>query len=455
MTDVLPSCFKAYDVRGKVPQELNEEIAYNIGRAYVEFTGAKSVAVGQDMRFSSQPLVDALSKGITEQGADVVQLGLCGTEEVYYATFSENLGGGIMVTASHNPPEYNGLKFVREESKPISADSGLVDIGMAAVAAEFQPAKVSGEIRQLNLRERYARYLLDYVDLNQLKPMKVVVNAGNGVAGLVVDALEGLLPVEFIKLQHEADGSFPNGVPNPLLPQNREITATAVRENEADFGIAWDGDFDRCFLFDETGEFIQGYYIVGLLAEAMLQREAGGKIIHDPRMLWNTLDICEASGGQAIQSKSGHAFIKETMRLENAIYGGEMSAHHYFRDFAYCDNGNIPWLLVMQLMCQTGKPLSALVNERIAKYPGSGEINVTLADADAAFVAVEEKYLPESLAVDRQDGISVDMGQWRFSLRKSNTEPLVRLNIESRQDQALMEEKTAELLSLIKQFEHV
>lgn len=455
MTDSLPSCFKAYDVRGKVPEELNEELAYNIGRAYVEFTGAKSVAVGQDMRFSSQPLVDALSRGITEQGADVVQLGLCGTEEVYYATFSEGLGGGIMVTASHNPPEYNGLKFVREESRPISADSGLVDIGLAAVAANFDAAEIAGDIRQLNLRERYAKYLLDYVDVSKLKPMKVVVNAGNGVAGLVVDALEGLLPIEFIKLQHEADGNFPNGVPNPLLPQNRALTAAAVRDNNADFGIAWDGDFDRCFLFDETGEFIEGYYIVGLLAEAMLQREAGGKIIHDPRMLWNTLDICQASGGQAIQSKSGHAFIKETMRLENAIYGGEMSAHHYFRDFAYCDNGNIPWLLVMQLMCQTGKPLSALVNERIAMYPGSGEINVTLDDADAAFVAVEHKYLPDSLSVDRQDGISVDMGEWRFSLRKSNTEPLVRLNIESRQSKQLMEEKTAELLAVIKQFEHV
>lgn len=455
MTELLPSCFKAYDVRGKVPSELNEDLAYNIGRAYVEFTGAKSVAVGQDMRFSSQPLVDALSRGIAEQGADVVQLGLCGTEEVYYATFSENLGGGIMVTASHNPPEYNGLKFVREESRPISADSGLVDIGLAAVAAQFESPAEVGEIRQLNLRQRYAEYLLEYVELDQLKPMKVVVNSGNGVAGLVVDALEGLLPIEFIKLQHEPDGNFPNGVPNPLLQQNRAITAAAVRENNADFGIAWDGDFDRCFLFDEAGEFIEGYYIVGLLAEAMLQREKGGKIIHDPRMLWNTLDICETNAGQAIQSKSGHAFIKETMRLENAIYGGEMSAHHYFRDFAYCDNGNIPWLLVMQLMCQSGKRLSALVNERIAMYPGSGEINVTLADADAAFIAVEEKYLPASLSVDRQDGISVDMGDWRFSLRKSNTEPLVRLNIESRQNQQLMEEKTAELLSLIKQFEHV
>jgi phosphomannomutase len=454
VTDLLPSCFKAYDVRGRVPDELNEDLAYHIGRAYVEFTGAKSVAVGQDMRFSSQPLVDALSRGITEQGADVIQLGLCGTEEVYYATFSEKLGGGIMVTASHNPPEYNGLKFVREGSRPISADSGLVDIGLAAVAAKFKPATDVGEIRQLNLREQYAKYLLGYIELDQLKPMKVVVNSGNGVAGLVVDALEGLLPIEFIKLQHEPDGNFPNGVPNPLLPQNRAITAAAVREHKADFGIAWDGDFDRCFLFDETGEFIEGYYIVGLLAEAMLQRETGGKIIHDPRMIWNTLDICESNQGQAIQSKSGHAFIKETMRLENAIYGGEMSAHHYFRDFAYCDNGNIPWLLVMQLMCQTGQPLSALVNERIAMYPGSGEINVTLADADAAFLAVEEKYLPASLSVDRQDGISVDMGEWRFSLRKSNTEPLVRLNVESRQDRQLMEEKTAELLSLIKQFEH-
>jgi phosphomannomutase len=260
--------------------------------------------------------------------------------------------------------------------------------------------------------------------------------------------------IEFNKLQHEPELNFPNGVPNQLLPQNRALTAAAVREHKADFGIAWDGDFDRCFLFDETGEFIEGYYIVGLLAAAMLQRETGGKIIHDPRMLWNTLDICESNQGQAIQSKSGHAFIKETMRLENAIYGGEMSAHHYFRDFAYCDNGNIPWLLVMQLMCQTGQPLSALVNERIAMYPGSGEINVTLADADAAFVAVEENYLPASLSVDRQDGISVDMGEWRFSLRKSNTEPLVRLNVESRQDRQLMEEKTAELLSLIKQFEH-
>ena len=441
--------FKAYDIRGRVPDELNPDMVYRTGRAYAQWLQPRDVVVGRDARLSSPALFDALVKGLNDGGADVLDIGLCGTEEVYYATFSQGSSGGIMLTASHNPPDYNGLKMVREDARPISSDNGLYEIEALVAGNDFPVPDKRGACRELNLRGQYADFLMGFVNLDRLKPLKIVVNAGNGCAGLVVDALAPHLPFELIRLQHEPDGTFPNGVPNPLLPECREVTAEAVRSNAADLGVAWDGDFDRCFLFDERGEFVEGYYIVGLIAQALLKREAGGRIVHDPRLEWNTQDIVKAAGGIAVQTKAGHAFIKARMREEDAIYGGEMSAHHYFRDFAYCDNGNIPWLLVAQMLCETGRPLSSLLAERIALYPASGEINREVADADAALSQVAQNYRASAISEESVDGVSMDCGQWRFNLRKSNTEPLVRLNVEARGDSGLMQRKTVEILALL------
>jgi phosphomannomutase len=442
-------CFKAYDIRGRLPDQLNEEVAYRIGRAFAQFLKPKTVVVGQDVRPTSPELTAALVKGLTEGGADVLDIGLCGTEEVYFATSHARADGGIMVTASHNPADYNGMKLVREESRPISGDTGLDQIRLLAESGEFDTPERTGKVAPYEHRVPYIRHLLSYIDASSLRPLKVVVNAGNGCAGPLLDLLEKQLPLEIIKICHEPDGTFPNGIPNPLLPENRGITRDAVLEHGAGLGIAWDGDFDRCFLFNEHGEFIEGYYIVGLLAEAFLATRPKAKIIHDPRLTWNTIDIVEQAGGEAVMSKTGHAFIKERMRAEDAVYGGEMSAHHYFRDFAYCDSGMIPWLLVVELMCRQKKLLSELVGERMLKFPASGEINRTLNDPAAVIAAVEEKYAPGALDVDHTDGLSVEFAEWRFNLRMSNTEPVVRLNVESRGDSALMEEKTAELLALL------
>ena len=443
------SCFKAYDVRGRVPDQLNEDIARRIGRAYAEVVKPRQVVVGHDIRLSSEAIKGAVRQGLVEQGVDVYDIGLCGTEEIYFATSHAGMDGGIAITASHNPKDYNGMKFVREESRPISGDTGLFDIKALAERDEFTAARQPGKQYPLDTSEAYVEHLLSYVDLASLKSLKIVTDAGNGGAGRVVDLLEKHLPFEFIKVHHEADGNFPNGVPNPLLPENRVAAIAAVREHGADLGIGWDGDFDRCFFFDEQGEFIEGYYVVGLLAEAFLRQQGPARIVHDPRLIWNTVDIVESLGGEPVQSKTGHAFIKERMRLENAVYGGEMSAHHYFRDFAYCDSGMIPWLLVTGLLCGSGQPLSQLVSARMAAYPCSGEINRTIADPAAVLAKVEEAYARQSESVDHVDGLSMSLGDWRFNLRMSNTEPVVRLNVESRGDRALMEAKTRELLALI------
>ena len=443
------SCFKAYDIRGRMPDQLNDDIAYRIGRAFAQFLKPETVVVGQDVRPSSPALTAALIKGLIEGGADVLDIGLCGTEEVYFATSYAKADGGIMVTASHNPADYNGMKLVREESRPISGDTGLDQIRLLAEAGEFDTPGRRGQVTPYEHRVAYIRHLLSYIDASALRPLKVVVNAGNGCAGPLLDLLEKQLPLDIIKICHEPDGSFPNGIPNPLLPENRGITRDAVLEHGAGLGIAWDGDFDRCFLFNERGEFIEGYYIVGLLAEAFLATRPNAKIIHDPRLTWNTIDIVEQAGGEAVMSKTGHAFIKERMRAEDAVYGGEMSAHHYFRDFAYCDSGMIPWLLVVELMCRQKKLLSELVGERMQKFPASGEINRTLNNPEAAIAAIEEKYSAGALDVDHTDGLSVEFSEWRFNLRMSNTEPVVRLNVESRGDHGLMEEKTEELLAFL------
>ncbi|UTF60754.1 phosphomannomutase CpsG [Gilvimarinus sp. DA14] len=445
------TCFKAYDIRGKLGEELNEEIAYRIGRAYGQFLKPKDVVLGGDVRQTSEALKQAVGNGLRDEGVDVIDIGMTGTEEVYFATSHLQAGGGIEVTASHNPIDYNGMKPVREGSRPISGDTGLLDIKKLAEVGEFEPVAESdrGAYRKVDTLEAYVEHLLGYVDSNNLKPLKIVVNAGNGAAGHVIDAIEKHLPFEFIKIHHEPDGTFPNGIPNPLLVENRDSTREAVLAHKADLGIAWDGDFDRCFFFDENGEFIEGYYLVGLLAEAFLTKEPGGKVVHDPRLTWNTIDIAERCGGEAVQSKTGHAFIKERMRKEDAIYGGEMSAHHYFRDFFYCDSGMIPWLLVTELMCRKGATLSSMMAECIARFPSPGEINREVADAKAAIEKVRKHFSAEALQVDITDGISMTFENWRFNLRMSNTEPVVRLNVESRADKALMQAKTDEILALL------
>jgi len=454
-------CFKAYDIRGRLPEELNVDIAYRIGRAYAESIQPSRVIVGRDIRLSSEDLATALIKGLLDSGVDVFDIGLAGTEEVYYATFAyqeagQRMDGGIMVTASHNPKDFNGMKLVRELSKPVSGDTGLNDIKQLAELNQFGEVSTNkGSIKNIDISESYTAHLINYISPVSLRPLKIVVNAGNGAAGHALDHIETALqklmanPIQFIKVHHEPDGNFPNGIPNPLLPENRDSTITAIRTHKADLGIAWDGDFDSCFLFDENGRFIEGYYIVGLLAEAFLKQYPGAKIVHDPRLTWNTVDIVHEMSGVPIQSKTGHAFIKERMRLEDAVYGGEMSAHHYFRDFSYCDSGMIPWLLVIELISQSGKSLSQLVDERMLKFPASGEINRTITEPDRVIAKVKAHYENAAIAVDYTDGLSMDMGEWRFNLRCSNTEPLVRLNVESRANQALMQEKTAELLTLL------
>jgi phosphomannomutase len=445
------TCFKAYDARGKVPSELNTDIAYRVGRAYAAFIKPKQVAIGRDARLTSNSLFEALSNGLMDSGVDVLDLGLCGTEAVYFAAFHLELDGGIMITASHNPVDYNGFKFVQHAARPISADSGLVDICRLAEEDAFPPIGTKGKTSALDLRTEYIGHLLSYQsDREQLKPLRIVANSGNGVSGPIIDLLEKNLPFEFIKVQHEPDGTFPNGVPNPLLPEGRTATIEAIKEHKADLGIAWDGDFDRCFLFDENGRFIEGYYIVGLLAAELLKTNSGALVVHDPRLTWNTVELVKTAGGQAIQSKSGHAFIKETMREVNAAYGGEMSAHHYFREFGYCDSGMIPWLLLTQIMSSQNKTLAELVNERIEKFPVSGEINVEVNDTATVIAEVKSYFGNTQHTLDEMDGIGMDFGAWRFNLRSSNTEPLLRLNVESRGDDSLMAQKRDELLEIIK-----
>lgn len=444
------SCFKAYDVRGRVPDELNTNVAYRIGRATAQFLGASRMVVGHDIRLTSPELCDALILGLREGGVDVTHIGQCGTEEIYFATSHGNYDGGIVVTASHNPMDYNGMKFVREQSKPISGDNGLLDIKALAETNQFAPVVKYGALHRDEDKTPYIEHLLSYVDSSQLQPLKLVMNAGNGGAGTVVDLLEPHLPFELIKVHHSPDGNFPNGVPNPLLEENRAATAERVRSEGAHMGIAWDGDFDRCFFFDETGAFVEGYYLVGLLAEHFLEGHGPAAIIHDPRLTWNTVDVVERLGGTPVLTKTGHAFIKQCMRDHDALYGGEMSAHHYFRDFFYCDSGMIPWLLVAEIVSRSGKSLSQLVAQCQRAYPVSGEINSRIADPQAVLANLSERYTSAAKAVDYTDGLSVDMGDWRFNVRMSNTEPVVRLNVESRANPELMQQKTAELLAIIR-----
>ena len=443
--------FKAYDVRGVYPTEVNEELAYRVGRIFSAMFAAETVVVGHDIRLSGRALVDALTEGLRHGGTKVIDIGQCGTEMIYFATAHLNADGGIMVTASHNPKEYNGMKLVRKDARPISGDTGLKEIGEMAVASNFVHAQVAGktlgELERVDIVPAYIEHLLSYVDKSALKPMKIVANPGNGGAGPIMKELAKHLPFEIISIFDEPDGSFPNGVPNPILMPNREATAKVVRETGADLGIAWDGDFDRCFLFDENAEFIEGYYIVGLLAEVFLLKEPGAKIMYDPRLTWNTEAILERDGGVPVRCKSGHAFMKECMRQNGVLYGGEMSAHHYFRDFSYCDSGMIPWLLVAELMCRSGKKLSELVGARVDMFPCSGEINRKVEDSAAILAALEAKYADGEQ--DKMDGLSVAYADWRFNVRTSNTEPVMRLNVETKGDKELLAAKTAEILEII------
>lgn len=448
------TCFKAYDVRGQLGTELNVDIAYRIGRAFGQFLKPKSVVVGGDVRLTSNELKSAVTNGLLDSGVDVIDLGLTGTEEVYFATSFLKTDGGIQVTASHNPMDYNGMKLVREGSRPISADTGLADIQRLAEENNFPVVEKRGVYTQKSVQGEYVEHLLSYIDLTKLTAKKLVINSGNGAAGHIIDAIEAQfkakqVPVEFVKVHNNPDGNFPNGIPNPILHENREDSIKAVLANNADMGIAFDGDFDRCFLFDEKGGFIEGYYVVGLLSEAFLAKNKGARIIYDPRLIWNTEELVTQSGGVPVMSKSGHSFIKEKMREVDAIYGGEMSAHHYFRDFFYCDSGMIPWLLTLELLCTSGKSLSQLVGARLEKYPSPGEINSKLSDAKVAIERVKAAY--SDAKIETVDGISVEYENWRFNLRSSNTEPVVRLNLETRGDKQLMQQKTDEILALLRQ----
>lgn len=455
------SLFKAYDVRGRVPVELDEELAGLIGRGFAKLVGPRRVVVGRDMRLSGASLARALIDGLTAAGVDVVDIGEVGTEQVYFATFSLGVDGGIMVTASHNPADYNGMKLVREHSIPVSGDTGLFEIrdfvartlaaGPSPAGADGAGVKARGAVTQLDIMPAYLDHLLGYVDREKLRPLRIVANGGDGMAGPVIERLRTHLPFEFIPLNATPDGSFPHGVPNPLLPERREATATAVRESGADFGLAWDGDFDRCFFFDERGDFIEGYYLVGLLAQQALRRSPGAAIVHDPRLIWNTIELVEQAGGRPVMHKSGHAFIKERMRREDAAYGGEMSAHHYFRDFSYCDSGMIPWLVVAELLSVTGRTLSQLVGERIERYPVSGEINLDIPDSTAALSRLRSFYGPQAPAEDFTDGVSLEFPRWRVNVRGSNTEPVLRVNLETRGDPELLAEKTEEVLTVLRE----
>ena len=450
------TCFKAYDVRGRLGHDLDEGIARRIGRAFAEVLGARRVVLGRDIRPSSASLMDAVAQGLTESGAEVLDLGLCGTEEMYWATTHFNADGGIEVTASHNPLEHNGLKMVRSGSAPFGADTGLDAIRALAETEAFAPPRPGGTRRDaIGAREAYVERVLSFLDPAALRPLRVLVNAGNGAAGPTFDALARTLearnaPLRFLRMHHEPDGSFPHGIPNPQLPENQPVTSRAMLDAGADLGVAWDGDFDRCFLFDERGRFIPGEYVVGLLAEAFLAQEPGAAIVHDPRVVWNTQDIVARAGGRAVQARTGHVFVKQALRDTGAVYGGEMSAHHYLRDFASCDSGMIPWLLVAALLSRRDLPLSDLWEARRQAFPSSGEINFRVTDAPATIARVVSALEPGARSRDDTDGTSLSFGSWRFNLRGSNTEPLLRLNVEARGEERLVAEGVRRVTDLIR-----
>ena len=446
------TCFKAYDIRGRLGPELNEAVAALIGRAFGQVLAAGEVVLGQDCRASSASLAGAVSAGLRAAGVTVLDLGLCGTEEVYFATAHLGAAGGIMVTASHNPMDYNGMKLVQAGAAPL-APLRLAEVRALAESGDFAEVAPGG-VRSVDTRAAYVDRVLSLVELGALRPLTVLVNPGNGAAGPTFDAIADALaergaPLRFVRLNHAPDGSFPNGIPNPLLPENQPMTAQAVVASGADFGVAWDGDFDRCFLFDQHGGFVAGEYVVGLLAEAFLAKEPKATIIHDPRVVWNTQDVVARAGGDAVMAPTGHAFLKAKMRETGAVYGGEMSAHHYFRDFMACDSGMIPWLLVTELLSRRGQSLAEVLSLRRAAFPSSGELNFRVTDVKAAMAMVEAVYAAKATARADLDGLSLEFGDWRFNLRASNTEPLLRLNVEAKGRADLVTAKLAEISALI------
>lgn len=454
MTTAPLTCFKAYDIRGRLGVDLDAAIATRIGRAFAEVLGASRVVLGRDIRASSQSLSDAVANGLLAAGVEVLDLGLCGTEEVYFATGHLGADGGICVTASHNPMDYNGMKMVRAGSAPLDAASGLATIKALAESQSFSPPQPGGRITDATAtRAAYVERVLSFVDAAALRPLHILVNAGNGAAGPTFDAIAAALaakgaPLRFTRLHHEPDGTFPNGIPNPLLPENQPATAQAVVAAGADMAVAFDGDFDRCFFFDHTGAFVPGEYVVGLLAETFLAKEPGAAIVHDPRVILATQAAVAQAGGRAVMARTGHAFLKQALRDTGAVYGGEMSAHHYFRDFFACDSGMIPWLLVAELMGRTGHSLATLLAHRRAAFPSSGEINFRVPDVKAAIARVEAAYAPKATTRDDTDGLSLDFGTWRMNLRGSNTEPLLRLNVESRARPDLVDQAVADISAL-------
>ena len=443
------SSFKAYDIRGKLPHEINSEIAYRVGNATAEYLSAKKMVLGRDIRVSSDELSKSMALGLMDAGVDVIDIGECGTENVYYATGELKSCGGIMVTASHNPSDYNGFKIVGENAKPISSETGLQDIRRLAESDERLISEKKGNLEYRDLNQSYVKKIISFIDSDSLDKLKVVMNPGNGGAGVYAELISKNMPIEVIKLNFDPDSSFPNGIPNPMIKENRVSTSQAVIDNEADVGIAWDGDFDRCFFFDEKGNFIEGYYLVGLFAKSFLNKNRNEKVIYDPRLTWNTIDVVKRYGGNAIQCQSGHSFIKESMRDNDAVYGGEMSAHHYFRDFYYCDSGMIPWLLILEMISIEKIPLSQLIQKYRDRYPVSGEINLKVNDTKKIIDSIKNYYLGDALGIDETDGIGMEFQKWRFNLRASNTEPLIRLNVESYNNESLMNEKTRELVDRI------
>ena len=443
------SCFKAYDIRGQIPGDFNADLARRISYAYAQVIKPKRVVVGRDIRLTSNEIADAVMDGLQQAGVDVFDIGLCGTENVYFATFNQGMDGGIMITASHNPIDYNGLKLVREDARPIGAETGLKDIQELVESDDMTvPDTLTGKREQLDTWDDYVKHLMSYIDVAKVKPLKVVINPGNGGASLAIDRLEGLLPIEFIKMDYEVDGNFPNGIPNPLLPENQSKTSARVIQEKADLGIAWDGDYDRCFMFDEKGNFVNGYYLVGLIAKEMLAQTPGAAIVYDPRLIWNTIDIVNEAGGTPIMSKTGHSYIKKVMRDNDASYGGEISGHHYFKEFSYCDSGMVPWLLMCALLSRTNSAMSDLMTAYQQSYPASDEINKQVDDPEAIIERVEKIYEQQATAIDHTDGLSVDLDNWRFNIRMSNTEPLLRLNVETRGTEKSLTDAIDEVLGI-------
>jgi phosphomannomutase len=442
-----PKVFKAYDVRGLYEAELDEEGAYAIGRAYVEQFEPRRIAVGRDMRLSSPTMAQAVIEGAADAGADVLDVGLVGTEMVYFAVGELELDGGIMVTASHNPKEYTGMKIVRRGALPVGGDSGLLEIRDRALGAEWRDAQ-RGDVRDEDIWDGFVERVLSFVDVSALKPMKVVIDAANGMAGMMLPpVLERLPMLDVVRCYFEPDGSFPNHEPNPLLPENREFIIRKTTQEGADFGVAFDGDADRCFFVDDTGDFVPGDFTTALFAELILGREPGGKIIYDVRASWAVPETILAAGGEPLMNRVGHAFIKQRMREDDAVFGGEVSAHYYFRDFSQADSGTVPFLLMCELVSRHGSLSKALDRFR-ERYFLTGEINTPVGDVPSKLQELEDRFGPEG-RVSHLDGLSVDADDWHFNVRPSNTEPLLRLNLEARSQQQ-MEAKRDEVLDVIR-----